>query len=164
MSEQADIKRSRKIPVLARRQNQPRHREDVQQLHQTPPRTNRPGSPRRGRNQAELEDKVTTSPVCSVFKKYLTYLNQTWGDGKQKSMELDWVKNQLDQFKISGSRNLNKSEVLDEYLTTAEIQTLLDYHQANRPRIVQIRPRVRPVPHPSLVDVRDRCQGVRDDW
>jgi len=84
--------------------------------------------------KAELEDKVTTSPVRSAFKKYLTYLNQTQGYGKQKSMELDWLKNQLDQFEVSGSRNLNKSEVLDEYLTTAEIQTLLDHitKQTNR--------------------------------
>ena len=77
--------------------------------------------------KAILEDKVNTGPVRSAIKKYLNYLNQTQGYGKQEGMELNWVKDQMDQWEVSNGNDLDKSEVLDKYLRSSQIQTLIQY-------------------------------------
>lgn len=77
--------------------------------------------------KAILHEKVSTGPVRSAFKKYLNYLDQTQGYGKDESMEVNWVKDQMDQFEVSNGNDLNKSEVLDKYLRSTQIQTLIQY-------------------------------------
>lgn len=77
--------------------------------------------------KAVLHEKVTTGPVRSAFKKYLQYLDQEQGYGKKASMEVKWVKDQIDQFEVSNGNELDKSEVIEKYLKSSEIQTLIQY-------------------------------------
>lgn len=77
--------------------------------------------------KAVLEEAITTAPVKSAFKKYFQYLNQTQGYDKDASMELNWVKDQVDEFEVRKSNYLDKSEVLEKYLESSKIQNLIQY-------------------------------------
>lgn len=74
-----------------------------------------------------IEDAITTAPVKSAFQKYFQYLNQTRGYGKEASMELNWIRDQMKDFSVSEGSKLDKSEVLDKYLESSKIQTLIQY-------------------------------------